>query len=140
MRRFNFWQKWLVVFGSISGLMGVFLAVAPTFFHVEFGYINKAFWEAGVVPDGAKTFYSWIFGVYAAMGIAWALFIVFVASSPFKRKEKWSWYCLTSCISVWFVIDTLFSISFKVYLNTLNNCIFYVLLMLPLIFTKKHFK
>lgn len=138
MRNFNFWQKWLVLFGIVSIMLNVAL-MSPAMFNAELSYISSAFWESGVVPSEAKEFYNWVFGVYAAMGITWAFFIVLVASYPFKRKEKWSWYCLFSCISVWFVIDTAFSLSFEFYMNAINNGIFYVLLILPLIFTKREF-
>ncbi len=138
MGNFNFWQKWLVLFGIITMVFGVIL-MTPAMFNVEFSYISAAFWEAGVVPEEAREFYNWVFGLFAAMSIAWALFIVLVACYPFKKKEKWSWYCLFICISVWFVIDTIFSLSFGVYANALNNCLFYVLLILPLIFTKREF-
>lgn len=138
MESFNFWQKWLVIIGIISMGMSAILML-PAMFNAELSYISSAFWKSGVVPLEAQEFYNWVFGVYAAMGTAWALFIVFVAYSPFKRKEKWSWYCLFSCISVWFVIDTAFSLSFGFNENAINNGLLYVLLMLPLIFTKREF-
>jgi hypothetical protein len=139
MKHFNFWQKWLVIVGALYGLMGCYLAVAPTFFHVEFAYINRTFWESAVVPVEAKAFYNWIFGIYSAMAIAWALFIVLIAGHPFKKKEKWAWNCLASCISVWFLIDTFFSVYAGAYTNAINNCFFLALLLLPLFFTRKAF-
>lgn len=128
-----------MVLFSIVTMVFCAALMSPAMFNAELSYISSAFWESGMVPSEAKEFYNWVFGVYAAMGIAWALFIVFVACYPFKRKEKWSWYCLFSCISVWFVIDSAFSLSFEFYVNAINNCLFYVLLILPLIFTKREF-
>jgi len=138
MGSFNFWQKWLVLIGIVTMVFCAAL-MSPAMLDAELSYISSAFWESSEVPAEAKEFYYWVFGVYSAMGTAWALFIVLVACYPFKRKEKWSWYCLFSCISVWFVIDTAFSINFEFYVNVINNVIFYVLLILPLIFTKREF-
>lgn len=135
---FNFWQRWLFFFGIVSAMFGIVL-MSPAMFNADIKYISSAFWESGVTPVEVKVFYNWVFGVYAAMEISWALFIVLVACYPFNRKEKWSWYCLFSCISVWFVIDTSFSLYYEFYVNAVNNSLFYVLLILPLIFTKKEF-
>lgn len=138
MGRFNFWRGWLIVCGIMMIVFGVVL-LSPALFNAEFSYINSAFWESGIIPAEAKRFYNWMFAMYAAMELASALFILLVALYPFKRKEKWAWYCLFSCISVWFIIDTSFSLFFKVYINAINNCILYVLLILPLLFTKREF-
>ena len=64
---------------------------------------------------------------------------IFPVNLEFKKKEKWAWYCLLSCVSIWFFIDTFVSLALGFYLNAINNCIFYVLLVLPLLFTKKDF-
>ena len=139
MKRFNFWQKWLLVFGVITIFMGVIVACL-SFMGIEISYINAAFWENGVVPPAAKGFQVWIYGTYGAMTIVFGLFVVFIAKNSFKKKEKWAWNCLIICFSLWFAIDTFFSVYAKMYTNVLNNFVFFVLLMLPLIFTKKHFK
>lgn len=86
--------------------------ILPIIFNLELSYFTSVFWESGIVPPKTKAFYHWVFGMYAAMATPWALFIVLVAWYPFKRKEKWSWYCLFSCISVWYIIDTVFSLHF----------------------------
>ena len=80
-----------------------------------------------------------MFTVYSAMEIGWALFIFFVACIPFRRKERWSWYCLFVCISAWFDVDTCFSLSFRVFDKVIGNLIFCVLFVLPLIFAWRHF-
>ena len=138
MKRFNFWQKWLWVMGILVVLMGLSFPFS-SFLNIEVTYINSVFWENGVVPAEAKAFQAWIYGVYGAMATAFGLFIYFIAGNAFKAREKWAWSCLAICISVWFVIDTFFSIYFRAYTNAFNNVILYVLLMLPLLFTRKEF-
>ncbi len=135
---FRFWQKWLVVLGLMITLtMGIFF----TFSHllnIEYSYINLAFWGSQTAPLIVADFQDWIYGVYGAIATTFGLFIIFIASIPFKRKEPWSWYCLVSCISVWFVLDTSISLGFKFYTNAIFNLIFFILLMLPLAFTRNH--
>lgn len=138
MNRFNFWQKWLFVLGILVCLGGVSFSLS-SFTDFEFTDINSVFWEGGVVPYDAKEFQNWIYGVCFSLTAAFGLFIVFIANNPFKKKEKWSWNCLVTCISMWFVIETFFSIYYKVYPIAFNNIFQFVLLMLPLIFTRKEF-
>jgi hypothetical protein len=138
MKYFNFWQKWLLVMGTLLVLMGLSLPFC-SFLNIEVNYINSVFWENGIVPTEVKVFQAWIYGVYGAMAAVFGLFIYFVASNSFKAREKWAWNCLAICISVWFVIDTFFSVYFGAYTNAFNNVILYVLLMLPLLLTRKEF-
>ena len=121
----------LVVFGVI--------ALFPPLFNTEFSYINAAFWSSGVTPATAKAFYNWMFGVYAAIELSWAVLLLLILLYPFKNQEKWAWYALLSCFSIWFGIDTVVSLAFGVDLNAINNGIFFVLLLLPLLFTKRDF-
>jgi hypothetical protein len=138
MKHFNFWQKWLLVMSILLVLMGLSFPFC-SFLNIEITYINSVFWEDGNVPTEVKTFQAWIYGVYGAMATAFGLFIYFVANNSFKGRQKWAWNCLAICISVWFVIDTFFSIYFEAYTNAFNNVILYMLLMVPLLFTRKEF-
>ena len=135
MISFRFWQRWLVILGiAITFYFGVFFTFS-SFLNIDYSNINRAFWDSQTVPLIAEDFQRWMYGVYGAIATAFGLVIVFIASIPFKRKERWSWYCLVSCISVWFVLDTLISLEFKVHANIISNLIIFILLMLPLVFT-----
>jgi hypothetical protein len=80
-----------------------------------------------------------MYGVNGAMALAFGVCIIFLASNAFKRKEKWSWNCLAVGLSVWFVVDTFFSVRAGVYANAFNNTLLFVLMILPLLFTRKDF-
>ena len=136
---FRFWQKWLVVMGWAIALYCGIVFTFSGLLNINYPFINQVFWDSGTVPANAVNFQHWIYGVYGAIASTFGLFIVFIASIPFKRKEPWSWYCLTSCITLWFVLDTIISLDFKVYANASNNLFFFIMLMLPLAFTRHHF-
>jgi hypothetical protein len=138
MKRFGFWQKWLLVSGLVFVLMGLAF-VAISLLGVDLGYINAAFWGTEEIPVEVKPFQTWIYGVYSAMALAFGLCIIFLASNAFKKREKWSWSCLAIGFLTWFAFDTLFSIRAGVYTNAFNNTLLFVLLVLPLLFTRKAF-
>lgn len=138
MRRFNFWQKWLFVLGILFCVGGVFFALS-SLTDFEFASINSVFWPDTSIPPGVKAFQGWIYGVCFALTVVFGLFIIFIANYSFKKKERWSWNCLLTCILVWFIIETFFSIYYGVYSIVWNNVFQLVLLMLPLIFTRKDF-
>ena len=138
MTGFNFWHRWLIVLGIMLVVFGV-ITLFPPLFNAELAYINAAFWPSGVTPATAKTFYNWMFGVYAAIELSWAVLLLLILIYPFKKKEKWAWYALLGCFLIWFGIDTSVSLAFGFYLNAINNGIFFLLLLLPLLFTKRHF-
>jgi hypothetical protein len=73
------------------------------------------------------------------MTVAFGIVVIFLARHPFKRREQWAWNCLAVCFVVWFVTDTLFSVSAKVYTNAVNNFLMWVVMMLPLVMTRKVF-
>jgi len=136
MKLFNFWQKWILVSGILIILMG-FTFPINLFLNIEFEYINKAFWENGKIPQDSIAFWNWIFGTYCALSIVFGIFIIFISANPFRRKEKWAWFCLLVCYSTWFLIDTIYSIGYKVFANASNNLILFLILIIPLIFTRK---
>jgi hypothetical protein len=138
MKHFGFWQRWLLVSGLIFLLMGLAF-VAISLLGVDLGYINAAFWETEEIPAGVKPFQTWIYGVYIAMALAFGLCIIFLASNAFSRREKGSWSCLAIGFLTWFVFDTFFSVRAGVYINAFNNTLLFVLMILPLLFTRKAF-
>jgi hypothetical protein len=138
MKHFNFWQTWLLVVGWMILLMGItFAAMGPL--GIEAGYLNEAFWENGVVPPDVQSFQSWIYGVYGATAVAFGIVVIFLARHPFKRQELWAWNCLALCFVAWFLTDTVFSVSAKVYTNAGNNLLLFIVMLLPLIMTRKAF-
>ena len=139
MRRFNFWQKWLFILGILICLGGLSFAFS-SFTTFEFAGINSVFWPKGGMPPGVRVFQGWVYGVCFALTVVFGLFIVFIAKNSFKKKEPWAWNCLATCILTWFVIETFFSIYYGVYSIVWNSVFQLVLLMLPLIFTRKYFK
>lgn len=142
MGSFNFWQKWLfgfglylIVFGAILSFFSHSALINYVFNH----HIDPVFWGLDELPENTKKFQAWIYGVLGAVISGWGIFIAFIAHYPFKAKERWAWHCIASVFIVWFVIDTVVSVYYRVGFNVFINITFLLFALLPLIFTRKHF-
>jgi hypothetical protein len=140
-QRFLFWQRWLLILGVIIVVFGAALAfLYPTpLFDIFRTQIDPVFWAAGELTGGTLPFQQWIYGVLGATMAGWGMCIAFIASVPFRRKEKWAWNCLALAVSLWFVIDTFLSWRFGALFNVVLNVLIFLAAMAPLLFTRKHF-
>ena len=141
MCTFNFWQKWLFGFGVyliLFGLILTFFSQSTLMNYIFNNQIDPTFWSTSL-PESAKKFQAWIYGVLGAVICGWGIFLSFIAHYPFKAKEPWSWYCIGVGFVVWFLVDTFITIYYQVGFNVIVNITFLLFVLLPLIFTKKYF-
>jgi len=142
MKHFNFWQKWLLfvsLYLVLFGLVLAFFGQSPLMDFIFNNQIDPVFWPEGAVPENAATFQAWIYGVLGTTVIGWGIFMAFLAQYPFKAREKWAWNCFAVGVAVWYIADTAISARYQVTFNVLFNTILFVLLGLPLLFTRKDF-
>jgi len=141
MNRFSFWQKWLFGVSLLVTLFGVLMAFlsGTVFFDLFNSRVNPVFWGSREAASDIKVFQQWIYGVLGATVAGWGVIMAFLAHYPFKQKEKWAWNALLAGLIVWFVIDTSCSWYFKAYFNVGFNVVLFVLVLLPLVFTRGEF-
>jgi hypothetical protein len=142
MKMFSFWQKWIFVVGVLLLVFGVFMALmnGTSLFAFFDSQVNGVFWADGELPAGADGFQYWVYGVLGATVAGWGLFIAFISSQPFKRKERWSWTCLFSGTLIWFLLDMFISVRSKVYFNVAFNILVMLLIIIPLVATRSEFR
>jgi len=141
MTSFSFWQRWLFVVGVIVSVFGVMMALlsGTPLFDLFNRQIDPAFWSTNTVGDATKQFQQWIYGVWGATIAGWGIILTYIARYPFSKKERWAWNCLVFGLLVWFVLDTSLSVFYKVYFNAAFNTALLILVMLPVVFTRKEF-
>lgn len=142
MKAFNFWQKWLFGVSLLITLFGLTLAFfgQSPMFNVFFNQpLAAIFWPEQGIPETVLAYQAWMYGLLGAMVASWGLLIAFLAHFPFKARESWSWSCLAISIALWFTVDTSLSLFHGVNINSISNCIWLVLLALPLLFTRQYF-
>ncbi len=141
MKGFSFWQRWLFGVGLLIILFGIMMALfsGTKLFQPFDSQVNPVFWGTERLADNVRRFQQWIYGVLGATVAGWGILLTFIAHYPFKKKEKWSWDCLLVALLVWFLVDTAISLHFRVYFNAIFNTVLLILVVLPLVFTRRHF-
>ena len=141
MSYFQFWQRWLFVVGIGIAGFGILMAVlsGSTIFNLFNRQIDPAFWGSEPPLASFKPFQYWIYGVWGATIAGWGVFLAFIAHFPFRHKDKWAWNCLILGLLLWFVLDTMLSVFYKVYFNAGFNTALLILAGLPMVFTRKEF-
>ena len=141
MNSYSFWLKWLFVVGVVICVFGIVMAFfnGTVLFRPFDSQINPVFWGDENVDSTIKEYQQWIMGVLGATMASWGILVLFIAHYPFRRKERWSWNCLMLGLLIWFLIDSSISLYFRVYFNAIFNSALFVLVILPLVFTRKQF-
>jgi hypothetical protein len=134
---FRGWQKWLVILGCIVTAFGAFMALANagSLFDIFNRQIDPVFWNDQTLPDEALAFRTWVYGAWGGTVAGWGVFMIFLASRPFKEKQSWAWWCLVIGLSLWYLLDSGLSLRSGVIFNVIFNSVLLLGAALPLIFT-----
>lgn len=142
MKAFSFWNWWLLAVSSLLTLFGLALAFfnqAPIFDSLFNNQINAVFWPPTEVTPEIATFQQWAYGVLGATVAGWGIVVAFVARYPFLKRERWAWNALAMGTTLWFITDTSISLYFRVGFNAAINTLVFILVWVPLLFTRKDF-
>lgn len=139
----SLWDTWLETVGWALLLFGLVLAFLNQTGPWEAAFnrhVDPMFWSAAG-PDAAGTlFQRWAYGVMGAVVAGWAVFIVFMARYPFRRRERWAWRCVFLGITFWYVLDSALSVYFGVIFNVIVNTLLAILVYIPLAASRAEFK
>ncbi len=142
MRSFSFWSMWLLIVSIYIAVFGLVLAFFNQSQLMDFIFnrqINPVFWPGAGIPEKAALFQAWIYGVLGATVLGWGILMAFLVYYPFKAREKWAWNSLAVSITVWFIADTTISSFYSATFNVVFNTILLLLVVVPLLFTRKYF-
>lgn len=139
---FNFWQKWLVGLGIYLVILGLIMAFFGKSHFMDWlinQHFDPIFWPDNEISHGAVHFKNWIYSVLGAVLAGWGIVLSFLAYYPFKLQEKWAWSAIAIAVTLWFVVDTSYSLYYGVTINAILNAVLFGLFAVPLFFTRKHF-
>ena len=120
---FKFWQKWMVVYSILLILFGLLMTFGST--SAIFKSYNRAvaetFWSQPKLHETVAEYHPWMFAVLGSSLTGWSICYLFLAMFPFKRRERWSYYCIIFSILVWALLDSVFSVHFRIHIEALFN-------------------
>ncbi len=139
---FVFWQKWLVVISCVGILTGFLLPFISGVDFIAAGYnkaLAKAFFGQNALPENVAIYNQWVWGMLGAVITAWSICMLFLALYPFKRQERWAWYCLASSLTITVIVDVGFSVYFDFYTEIVVALMWFISGIIPMITTYKYF-
>jgi hypothetical protein len=128
----TWWWRMLVFatgFTVIFGLAMVYLP-GPTQW-----YFNSLIFAQTDNPfdAGANRYIIFAFGIIGAVIVGWGVALMGIILKPLRQGERWAWWVLALSVNVWFVVDSVLSITSGYWQNAVSNLAFYVLFAVPLL-------
>ncbi|MEV6521629.1 hypothetical protein AB0M43_06820 [Longispora sp. NPDC051575] len=130
-RRARLWDRWLCAAIAAVIAYGTVLVVhgrgAATLFDV-LGFGPTA---SGV--SAGEGHVQLLYGVLGAVLIGWMVLLLAVARGPLRRRERWAWTATAASMTVWFGVDTTFSLVVGSTAHAAFNCVFAAAVGVPLV-------
>ena len=134
MNSFVFWWRSLVAATVAVFLFGVGMVLFPNFVHRTFAKVTSTEVDARSLP-----YVIFLIGVSGAVMAGWAVALFGLVIGPFRRREAGAWRLIASSVTVWFVLDTSFSLVSGFWQNAVLNFGFLLSILIPLLFTRRAF-
>ncbi len=134
-----FWWRWLMLVTVGVLLFSLGFILLPDVMQSLFNWMFFAAPQARF--DAEATHYlKFTYGVLGAVMAGWMVTLLSILLRSFRRGEREAWDTITLSMLVWFVIDTLFSLSMGFPQNAVFNGLFFVLFAIPLGATYRQFR
>ncbi len=89
--------------------------------------------RSGQVPAGAaREHVLLIYGVLGSVIVGWMLLVAGLAGGPLRRGDRQVWRVVVVAVTVWFVLDTTFSLAVGSWPHAVFNAAFLAALGVPL--------
>ena len=142
MNPFKFWTVWLMVAAFTMSAFGVLMVlfVGTPLFGGLTEQIDQAFWPSGPAAAGLLEYQRWVYGVWGATVTGFGVLAALVGGNAFARQDRWARDALVVAVLLWYLMDTIVSLTFRVWVNAAFNTFVLALFALPLAFTWGLFK
>ncbi|MBD3255709.1 MAG: hypothetical protein GF383_11500 [Candidatus Lokiarchaeota archaeon] len=118
----------LIIFGLVIYIIGLIPETTAIFIE---SFTSEISFKS--IRSSIRNFLQLSTAVLGATILSWGIVIIFLTLYPIKNKQKWGLYAIGVSISIWYVFDTIASITFKNLTNILLNTIVLILIGIPLI-------
>ena len=132
------WRHWLTLVAAGVAALGVVLVLWP-----GSGVFNLVVFYSLSMPAGfsaeAVAYVEFVYGVLGAVLIGWMAMVIALVHGPFRRGEPIAWTMLAASMSIWFVVDSGFSLAMGFWQNAVLNLVVFGLFAVPLVATRQYF-
>ncbi len=138
----SFWRNWLLVasagFGVVGLEMMLFQNLLDTYLWNKL-FFSKSMLHTTFTPE-IKNYIHTLYGILGAVTVGWAAMLYYHVKNSFATRDIRAWNAVAASIGIWFVIDSVFSISMGYWQNALLNTDVALLFAIPLLASRKYFK
>ncbi len=141
-RSFLFWQKWLVIVNCIGILAGFLFPFISTVDFIAAGYnqaLAEVFFGVKALSNELVVYNQWVWAMLGAVIMGWGVCMLLIVLFPFKKHEKWAWWCIGISLIVTFMVDICFSIYFNFNTEIIIALSWFLPSIIPIIATRKDF-
>lgn len=136
----TFWWRWLMAVTIGTVLFGLSMIFLPDLVQDGFNLLLFSEVDAGGRFDAFTADYiQFVYGVLGAVMVGWGILIGLIVVGPFRRGEREAWNQLAISLSVWFVVDSAYSLYSGYPGNAALNTVFFILFAVPLAATYRQF-
>ena len=101
--------------------------------------VAEALWGSPVMQPETAQYRAWVMSIFGPTLMGWTVALFFVVRGPFRRGERWAWWCVAASTLVWGLPDTAWSLTHGVNINVALNVFALVMVALPLWTTRRAF-
>lgn len=128
---FQFWRRWLMVVTGGVMLYSLGLMLLPETMQALFKRLFFDFGDASFNTE-AQDYIQLVQGVLGAVIIGWMVTFLAIIVWFFQPGQARAWDILALSMTIWFLMDSGFSVAIGVVNHAIFNVIFLVLFVLPL--------
>lgn len=129
----GFWDRWLTTVLAGISVYGAVLVVRGAVPAAVFDQLGFGMTAGGITGGPAETYVLLIYGILGAVLIGWMLLLLAVVRGPLLRRERWAWHAVSRSLTVWFLVDTAFSVAIGFPTHALFNVGFALAACAPLV-------
>lgn len=121
--------------------MGIFWSISGSFdpLGIYDSQFAQSFWGTPILPEDAARAKSFLLGPFGATSAAYFMLQYFIVKHAYAQQLKWGYQAIMMGFFFWFFLDTFVCIYHQAYFNILLANIPCLIMMLPLVFTRKYF-
>ncbi len=140
--KFEFWVKYLKGVSLFFAAMGVLWSVlgSPDPMGIYEKAMAQTFYNQDKLPEIVSRTSRFIFAPFGATAAGYFILQYFIAKNAFAKRELWGWQAIMFAFFFWFFLDTTMSATHGAWFNILFANVTSLILMLPILFTRKYFK